>query len=139
MPTIIIHKPFCGVLGTISKEINFELLLPEAGNGRFLVSGGGGFVGSIQNAYRDKVNEGFATAGTDAGHKGGEDAKWAFDNMERQLNFGKLAIHRTVVVSKIIMEHYYCAAPSSGQCHWQGDRCHRRGDFDGTGLYFRER
>src|SRR6476469_1020203 len=112
MPTVIINKPFCRVLGRISKEINFEILLPDEGNGRFLMSGGGGFVGSIQNAFRDKVNEGFATAGTDAGHEGGSDAKWAYNNMERQLNFGKLAVHRTAVVSKVIMQNYYCAAPA---------------------------
>jgi hypothetical protein len=112
MPTVIINKPFCRVLGRISKEINFELLLPDGSNGRFLMSGGGGFVGSIQNGFRDKVNDGFATAGTDAGHKGGEDAKWAYNNMERQLNFGRLAIHRTAVVSKLIMQNYYCAAPA---------------------------
>jgi len=97
-PTVIINKPFCRVLGRISKEINFELLLPDESNGRFLMSGGGGFVGSIQNSFRDKVNDGFATAGTDAGHEGGDDAKWAYNNMERQLNFGRLAIHRTAVV-----------------------------------------
>ncbi|MEO6232367.1 MAG: tannase/feruloyl esterase family alpha/beta hydrolase [Ferruginibacter sp.] len=112
IPTIIINKPFCRVLGRISREINFELLLPEESNGRFLMSGGGGFVGSIQNSFRDMVNAGFANAGTDAGHEGGSDAKWAYNNMERQLNFGRLAIHRTAVVSKLIMQNYYCAAPA---------------------------
>lgn len=112
IPTVIIHKPFCRVLARISKEINFEILLPDESNGRFLMSGGGGFVGSIQNTFRDKVNEGFTTAGTDAGHEGGTDAKWAYNNMERQLNFGRLAIHRTAVVSKAIMQYYYCAWPA---------------------------
>jgi feruloyl esterase len=112
IPMVIINRPFCRVLARISKEINFELLLPEEGNGRFLMSGGGGFVGSIQNSFRDKVNDGYATAGTDAGHEGGTDAKWAYNNMERQLNFGRLAIHRTAVVSKLIMQAYYCSAPA---------------------------
>ncbi|MCE6991287.1 tannase/feruloyl esterase family alpha/beta hydrolase [Dyadobacter sp. CY323] len=110
--TIIIKKPFCRILGRISKEINFELLLPDESNTRFLMSGGGGFVGTIQNDFQRKVDEGFATAGTDTGHEGGADAKWAYNNMERQLNFGRLAIHRTAVVSKAIMQNYYCAAPS---------------------------
>lgn len=112
IPTAIINKPFCRVLGRISEEINFELLLPNEGNGRFLMSGGGGFVGSIQNSFLEEVNKGFATAGTDAGHQGGADAKWAYNNMERQLNFGRLAIHRTAVVSKLIMQAFYCAAPA---------------------------
>lgn len=112
MTTVIINKPFCRVVGRISREINFELLLPDESNGRFLMSGGGGFVGSIQNSFRDMVNQGFANAGTDAGHEGGSDAKWAYNNMERQLNFGRLAIHRTAVVSKLIMQNYYCSAPA---------------------------
>lgn len=111
MPTVIINRPFCRVLGRISAEINFELLLPDEGNGRFLMSGGGGFVGSIQNAFRQTVNEGYATAGTDAGHQGGDNAKWAYNHVERQLNFGRLAVHRTAVVSKLIMQQYYCSPP----------------------------
>ncbi|WP_439583754.1 tannase/feruloyl esterase family alpha/beta hydrolase [Dyadobacter bucti] len=110
--TIVIRKSFCRVLGRISREINFELLLPDEGNTRFLMSGGGGFVGNIQNDFKSKIDEGFATAGTDTGHEGGGDAKWAYNNMERQLNFGRLAIHRTAVVSKAIMQNYYGAAPS---------------------------
>ncbi|MYL07359.1 MAG: hypothetical protein F4012_11295, partial [Gemmatimonadales bacterium] len=37
----------CRVRGTIDEEIHFELLLPlaEDWNGRFLMGGGGGFVG----------------------------------------------------------------------------------------------
>lgn len=111
-PAVIISKPFCRVLGRISREINFEVLLPDESNGRFLMSGGGGFVGSIQNSFRHRINGGFVTAGTDAGHTGGDDAKWAYNNMERQLNFGRLAIHRTAVVSKLVMQNYYCSAPA---------------------------
>ena len=107
IPPAIINKPFCRVMGRISAEINFELLLPQQFNGRFLMGGGGGFVGTIQNALRDQVSAGYATAGTDTGHKEGEGAEWAYNNMERQLNFGRLAIHRTAVVSKSIIQAYY--------------------------------
>jgi hypothetical protein len=137
--TIVIQKPFCRILGRISKEINFEILLPDESNTRFLMSGGGGFVGSIQNDFKSKVDEGFATAGTDTGHEGGGDAKWAYNNMERQLNFGRLAIHRTAVVSKAIMQNYYCAAPSKSYfvgCSRGGGQAmmeaqYYPGDFDG--------
>jgi feruloyl esterase len=109
----IIKVPFCRVLGRISKEINFELLLPGQWNERFLMSGGGGFVGSIQNNFHREVNAGYATAGTDAGHKGsGVDASWGLNNMERQLDFGRLAIHLTTVVSKSIINTYYCKYPA---------------------------
>ncbi len=103
---------YCKLPGTISKEINFELLLPWDWNERFVMGGGGGFVGRIQNSARDKVKEGYATVGTDTGHKGsGISAEWAYNNMERQLNYGHLAVHRTAVVAKAIIEEYYCKAP----------------------------
>lgn len=108
----VITVPYCKVTGRISKEINFELLLPLQWNERFLMSGGGGFVGSVQNFLLNYVNNGFATVGTDTGHKGGSSAEWAFNNMERQLNFGRLAIHRTAVVSRSIIHTYYCADPA---------------------------
>ena len=113
MPVVSIKVPFCRVLGRISKEINFELLVPQQWNGRFLMSGGGGFVGSIQNNLKEYVNQGYATAGTDTGHEGdGLTADWAFNNMERQLNFGRLAVHRTAVVSKSVIRTLHCADPA---------------------------
>lgn len=102
----------CKVLGRISKEINFELLLPQKWNSRFLMGGGGGFVGSITNQFRSSVDSGFATAGTDTGHQGAvHQANWAFNNMERQLNFGRLAVHRTATVAKAVIAQYYGSYP----------------------------
>jgi len=113
IPPAYISKPFCRVMGRISKEINFELLLPQAWNGRFLMSGGGGFVGTIQNDMRERVSDGYASAGTDTGHQGdGLTAEWAYNHMERQLNFGRLAVHRTAVVSKAIIASFYCKEAS---------------------------
>jgi hypothetical protein len=112
IPPSVISVPFCKVSGRISKEIDFELLLPQNWNGRFLMSGGGGFVGSIQNNLIDYVNSGYATVGTNTGHVGNSlMADWALNNMERQINFGRLAIHRTAVVSKSIINVFYCAYP----------------------------
>jgi hypothetical protein len=113
IPVVHITKPFCRVMARISAEINFELFLPQQWNGRFLMSGGGGFVGNIQNAFRERTNDGYANVGTDTGHQGnGLTAEWAYNNMERQLNFGRLAIHRTAVVSKSIMQAFYCKEAS---------------------------
>ncbi len=104
--------PFCRVLGTIGTEINFELLLPDKWNGRFVMGGGGGFVGEIQNNERRRIQEGYATVGTDTGHKGsGIQADWAYNNLERQVNFGHAAVHRTVEVSKVIQYYYYGSNP----------------------------
>ena len=110
--TITDKTTYCKVLGTIGKEINFELLLPGDWNGRFVMGGGGGFVGSIANSANWSVHDGYATSGTDTGHKGhGIKADWALDNMERQVNFGHLAVHRTAVVSEAIIARYYCHDP----------------------------
>lgn len=99
----------CRVKGIIGKEINFELLLPDFWNNIFIMGGGGGFVGTVQNAARSSVNSGYATSGTDTGHEatGSLSAEWAYNNMERQLNFGHLAIHRTAEVSKALIASYY--------------------------------
>lgn len=81
VPPFFIQVPFCKAYGTIGKEINFELLMPHDWNGRFLMAGGGGFAGSIQNELYGYVNQGFAIVATDTGHEGGVwDAEWALNN-----------------------------------------------------------
>ncbi len=72
------------------------------------VSGGGGFVGSIQNAARWSVHSEYATVGTDTRHEGGgTDASWALNHPERQINFGHLAVHRTAETAKAIIRAHY--------------------------------
>ena len=104
----------CRVLGVVGAEINFEVLLPDEWNGRFMMGGGGGFVGSVQNAALSygfgpgALARGYATAGTDTGHVGdGIEAGWALDNVERQENFGHRAVHLTADAAKSIIRHYY--------------------------------
>jgi feruloyl esterase len=106
----------CRVRGTIDEEINFELLLPVADdwNGRFLMGGGGGYVGSVQNQALEGAGEtgvlgrGFATVGTDTGHQGsGIDATWALHRPDREVNFGHRAIHVTAETAKTIIRLYY--------------------------------
>jgi feruloyl esterase len=73
------------------------------------MGGGGGFVGTIQNAARDSVNRGYATVGTDTGHEAepGYMAGWAINKLEAQLNFGYLAVHRTAEMAKALIRAYY--------------------------------
>jgi len=67
----------CKVLGIIGTEIRFQVLLPDAGNGRFVMGGNGGFAGSLDNDFR-AVRRGYAFAGTDTGHEGSSiQAGWA--------------------------------------------------------------
>ena len=108
-----VRAAHCRVNGVIGTEIGFSLLLPDTWNGKFFMGGGGGFVGSIQNSAQSTVNRGYATVGTDTGHQaGGVDASWALNNVERRVNFGYLAVHRTAVVSKAIIASYYGANPA---------------------------
>ena len=78
----------CKVAGVIGAETNFELLLPDNWNGKFVMGGGGGFVGSVVNAAQDlfgALQKGYATVGTDTGHQAHSlDASWALNNLERQ-------------------------------------------------------
>jgi feruloyl esterase len=109
----------CRVSGVIEREINFELLLPEEWNGRFMMGGGGGFVRTpIPNQALDygfgagALERGYATVGTDTGHvSSGIDASWALNNNERQENWGHRAIHLTSDAAKSIIRHYYDRDP----------------------------
>src|SRR5665213_324278 len=105
---------YVDVKGVIGGNIRFELLLPEAWNGRFVMGGGGGFVGTVQNGAQDSVNRGYATVGTDTGHESppGVTARWALDNMEAKVDFGYLAVHRTAEVAKALIRGYYGADPA---------------------------
>ena len=110
-----IPVPYCSVTGTIDSAINFELLLPDAWNGKFLMGGGGGFVGAVDNqaqggmsAGLTPLERGYATVGTDTGHTGTPiDASWALNDQEAKDNFAERAVHRTVEVSKLIITEYY--------------------------------
>ena len=104
----------CFVEGVIDTEINFHLLLPapEYWNGRFVMGGGGGYVATVENqalAYApNMLQDGFATVGTDTGHKGTTiTATWALDRPDREVNFGHRAIHVTAETAKTIIRLFY--------------------------------
>ncbi len=117
-PAVGVQKlavPHCRVAGTIDGTIGFELLLPDDWNGKFIMGGGGGFVGSVQNQAQDglglgptPLERGYATAGTDTGHTGAvTDASWARDDAQARENFAHRAVHRTAEVSKKLVADYY--------------------------------
>ena len=56
--------------GVVGSEIKFTLLMPEEWNRKFMMGGGGGFVGQVQNQAGVAINAGYATVGTDTGHQG---------------------------------------------------------------------
>jgi feruloyl esterase len=102
--------PHCKVAGVIGPETHFELLLPKKWNGKFVMGGGGGFVGSVMNTSLmfGSLQSGYATVGTDTGHQAHPlDASWALDNPKRLINFGHRAVHQTAVTAKALIKAYY--------------------------------
>jgi feruloyl esterase len=102
--------PHCKIIGVIGPEIKFELLLPVSWNGKFVMGGGGGFVGSVMNTSLmfGSLQSGYATVGTDTGHEGHPlDASWAYNDLERLVNFGHQAVHRTAVTAKALIKAHY--------------------------------
>ena len=99
------------VEGVIGGTIQFELLLPDQWNERLVMGGGGGFVGTVQNAMRSSIRRGYATVGTDTGHQG-PGGNFALDDALAQVNFGHVAVHRTAEVAKAIIRAHYGADPT---------------------------
>ena len=102
-----VHVAHCRATGVIGTEIGFSVWLPDEWNGRFLMNGGGGFVGSIPGPGLG-LDQGFAVTSTDTGHRSqGVDGSWALNHLERQLNYAYLAVHRTAETAKAVVRHYY--------------------------------
>ena len=92
-------------------NIEFEVWLPENWNGKFEAVGGGGWAGVISYpAMSVALQEGYATASTDTGHKGGN-ALFAIDHPEKLTDFAYRAIHEMTVQAKAIISAYYSRAP----------------------------
>jgi Tannase and feruloyl esterase len=102
-----VHVAHCRATGVIGTEIGFTVWLPDQWNGRMLMNGGGGYVGSIPGPG-GAVDRGFAVTSTDTGHQAqGITAKWALNNLERQVNYAYLAVHRTAVTAKYLVRQFY--------------------------------
>src|SRR5262252_3565923 len=88
-------------------EIEMEAWLPENWNGKFQFVGGGGWAGIISfPAMVTAVQEGYATASTDTGHKGGN-ALFAINHPEKVVDFAYRAVHETTVQTKELISKYY--------------------------------
>jgi len=97
---------------TTDSDIKTEVWLPTAGwNGKYLAVGNGAWAGSIRyNALADGVRRGYATASTDAGHKG-RDASFAVGHPEKLIDFGYRAVHLMAVQGKATVDAFYGQAP----------------------------
>lgn len=101
-------------------EIKSEVWLPATGswNGKFLMEGGGGFVGSVNtNGMTKAIREGYATASTDTGHAGGS-GSFGLGHPEKIVDFAYRAVHETAVKAKAVIAAYYGRGPRLS--YWEG-------------------
>jgi feruloyl esterase len=84
-------------------------------NGRFLGTGGGGFLGGNATGVNQPVAQGFAAGATDTGHEGGS-GNFALDangrlNWQLIRDNGHVGIHEMTVTGKALTEAMYGVAP----------------------------
>src|SRR5262245_55357020 len=113
---------FCRVAATLrpssDSEIDMEVWMPENWNGKFQFVGGGGWAGIINyTAMATALGEGYATASTDTGHKGGN-ANFAMGHPEKVVDFAYRAVHESTVKAKAIMTTFYDRGPRIS--YWNG-------------------
>ncbi len=121
--------------------INFEVWMPPraAWNGRFQTVGTTGFLGAIE--YGDMaaaLGRGYAVAGTDAGHAGG-DLKFADGHPEQIIDWSYRAIHVVTDLAKLIVRNYegrhpdfaYFFGCNTGGHQGLSEAQRFPGDFDG--------
>jgi feruloyl esterase len=103
----------CRVRGYVRPNVQFELQLPEAWNGKFLMSGCGGSCGQVLPARcGPHLERGYACIVHDMGHSGAmTDSLWAYNNLQAEVDFGFRATHVAAVIGKAITERHYTAAP----------------------------
>jgi feruloyl esterase len=88
-------------------HIEAEVWLPANWNGKFQAVGNGGWAGTISYpAMTRALQEGYATASTDTGHKGGN-SLFAIGHPEKLIDFGYRAVHEMTVQAKAIISAYY--------------------------------
>ncbi len=94
---------------TSDSQIGIEVWLPAANwNGKYLQVGNGGWAGAIPTlAMAGALQRGYATAGTDNGHKAGNDAVWAIGHPEKVIDFGYRALQQTAILTRALIKSFY--------------------------------
>jgi feruloyl esterase len=104
---------FCRVTGVArpvpGSEIRLEVWLPPADvwNRKFAGTGNSGYSGALGYAGMEAaLREGYATAGSDTGHQGG-DLKFGAGHPEKIEDWGYRAVHVMTETAKLVVQHYY--------------------------------
>jgi len=108
---------FCRVTAKLTpssdSDIRVEFWLPVAGwNRKLQALGNGGLGGTIPYAaLATAVRAGYAAAGTDTGHIGGN-GDFVAGHPEKLIDFGHRAIHEMTVSAKAVVAAHYDARPA---------------------------
>jgi feruloyl esterase len=109
----------CRVSLMAQPEVNIEVNLPSAWNGRLYMFGNGGWAGeSFETAGRVAsrargLKAGFATAATDTGHSAASEPGASFAlSRQKLLDFGFRSLHVTAEAAKLMARTYYGAGPA---------------------------
>ncbi len=112
---------YCRVTGYVLPAVNFEIRLPlEQWNGKFYMTGCGGFCGSVNSDSKTfylGMNYGlerhYAVSTMDSGHWGESftDGRWAMNNRIAEIDWAYRAVHETARVSKLVIEAFYGREP----------------------------
>ena len=110
---------YCRVTGKIlpgtDYDITFELRLPTNWNKKFYYYGCGGFCGNTNaiNTANVALARGYATTASDMGTHAlsAINGAWAYNNREREFNFGFRGTHATTLAAKTLIQKYYGKSP----------------------------
>ena len=109
----------CRVSLMLPPEVNVEVNLPSAWNGRLYVFGNGGWAGEPFEAQgrvatRGRgLRAGFMTAATDTGHSAALEPGASFAlNRQKLLDFAFRSVHVTAEAAKLMARTYYGSAPA---------------------------
>lgn len=106
----------CLVKGYVTPTVGFEVHLPAVNwNGKFIKRGCGAYCGTMEGFWWDctnHVNNGYACVVSDMGHRSTlGDAKWAYNNLQLEIDFAYRATHVATVAGKAITASFYGNAP----------------------------
>jgi hypothetical protein len=106
---------YCAIDAYISPNVGFGVWMPASNwNGKYIVRGCGGFCGTVamELACSQHIRDGYACVHSDMGHKSTMlDGKWAYNNLQAEVDFGYRATHVSTVAGKAITTAFYGQAP----------------------------
>ena len=114
---------FCRVAITLKpsadSNIEGEIWLPlQNWNGKFQEVGNGGWAGSITYPSMGlALQDGYATAATDTGHKGAN-SLFAIGHPEKLLDLGERSVHEMALAAKAVIAAFYDRMPT--RSYWNG-------------------